>query len=295
MDPGASGPNAKRLAAGVSRLRRRAPAIPGSADRRRPRAADRRSRRVRQRRMRVAPRKARPFVPGRRVVSDSRGTNAMSTDQPLSLTEAKRLAPNTDTILLRATRPADLETPIGAFLRLDDGGPAYLLESVEGGERLGRYSFLGDRTAAPARGARRPRSHPDPPARCRRVPPRPRDRDRAGARSARGHPPVRPAPPHRPDRGHAAIHRRRRRRARLRRGVDLRADRPAAGARSGRGAHGRLHRNRPRDRVRPPDPHDLGDRLAAHRSPGPGRPLPDRRGGDLRGARTHGATKSRRS
>ena len=67
----------------------------------------------------------------------------MTTDQPLSLTEAKRLAPNTDTILLRATRPADLETPIGAFLRLDDGGPAYLLESVEGGERLGRYSFLG--------------------------------------------------------------------------------------------------------------------------------------------------------
>jgi anthranilate synthase component 1 len=67
----------------------------------------------------------------------------MTTDQPLSLTEAQRLAPNTDTILLRATRPADLETPIGAFLRLDDGGPAYLLESVEGGERLGRYSFLG--------------------------------------------------------------------------------------------------------------------------------------------------------
>ena len=67
----------------------------------------------------------------------------MSTDRPLSLTEAKRLAPNTDTILLRATRSADLQTPIGAFLRLDDGGPAYLLESVEGGERLGRYSFLG--------------------------------------------------------------------------------------------------------------------------------------------------------
>jgi anthranilate synthase component 1 len=67
----------------------------------------------------------------------------MTTTDPLSLTEAKRLAPNADTILLRATRPADLETPIGAFLRLDDGNPAYLLESVEGGERLGRYSFLG--------------------------------------------------------------------------------------------------------------------------------------------------------
>ncbi len=63
---------------------------------------------------------------------------------PLSLTEVKRLAGTADTILLRATRTADLETPIGAFLRLDDGiTPAYLLESVEGGERLGRYSFLG--------------------------------------------------------------------------------------------------------------------------------------------------------
>jgi anthranilate synthase component 1 len=63
---------------------------------------------------------------------------------PLSITEVRRLAGTADTILLRASRTADLETPIGAFLRLDDGvTPAYLLESVEGGERLGRYSFLG--------------------------------------------------------------------------------------------------------------------------------------------------------
>jgi anthranilate synthase component 1 len=67
----------------------------------------------------------------------------MTTADPISLAQAQRLSANADTILLRATRPADLETPIGAFLRLDDGGPAYLLESVEGGERLGRYSFLG--------------------------------------------------------------------------------------------------------------------------------------------------------
>ena len=67
----------------------------------------------------------------------------MTTSDPISLAQAQRIAANADTILLRATRPADLETPIGAFLRLDDGGPAYLLESVEGGERLGRYSFLG--------------------------------------------------------------------------------------------------------------------------------------------------------
>jgi anthranilate synthase component 1 len=68
----------------------------------------------------------------------------MSTQNPLSLAEVKRLAGRADTIRLRASRDADLETPIGAFLRLDDGvTPAYLLESVEGGERLGRYSFLG--------------------------------------------------------------------------------------------------------------------------------------------------------
>ncbi|MEO7663485.1 MAG: chorismate-binding protein, partial [Candidatus Limnocylindrales bacterium] len=67
-----------------------------------------------------------------------------SSADPLSLAEAKRHSAMADTVLLRATRPADLETPIGAFLRLDDGTtPAYLLESVEGGERLGRYSFLG--------------------------------------------------------------------------------------------------------------------------------------------------------
>ena len=68
---------------------------------------------------------------------------ATLTEEPISRTEAKRLAADYDTVLLRATRDADLETPIGAFLALDDGTPAYLLESVEGGERLGRYSFLG--------------------------------------------------------------------------------------------------------------------------------------------------------
>ncbi len=67
----------------------------------------------------------------------------MSMTDPFSLAQVKRLATGADTVLLRATRAADLETPIGAFLRLDDSGPAFLLESVEGGERLGRYSFFG--------------------------------------------------------------------------------------------------------------------------------------------------------
>jgi len=38
---------------------------------------------------------------------------------------------------------ADLDTPVSAYLKLATLGPRYLLESVEGGERLARYSFLG--------------------------------------------------------------------------------------------------------------------------------------------------------
>ncbi len=37
----------------------------------------------------------------------------------------------------------DLHTPVSAFHKLDDGRFAYLLESVEGGENVGRYSFMG--------------------------------------------------------------------------------------------------------------------------------------------------------
>ncbi len=39
--------------------------------------------------------------------------------------------------------PADLDTPLSAFLRLRPGPYAFLLESVEGGEKWARYSFLG--------------------------------------------------------------------------------------------------------------------------------------------------------
>jgi anthranilate synthase component 1 len=39
--------------------------------------------------------------------------------------------------------PADLLTPVGAFLRIRRRGPAFLLESVERGQQVGRYSFLG--------------------------------------------------------------------------------------------------------------------------------------------------------
>jgi anthranilate synthase component 1 len=39
--------------------------------------------------------------------------------------------------------PGDLETPVSCFLKIADGEHAFLLESVEGGNVQGRYSFLG--------------------------------------------------------------------------------------------------------------------------------------------------------
>ena len=44
--------------------------------------------------------------------------------------------------------PADLETPISVYLKLRDDQPSFLLESVEGGERIARYSFIGIRPQA---------------------------------------------------------------------------------------------------------------------------------------------------
>jgi anthranilate synthase component 1 len=38
---------------------------------------------------------------------------------------------------------ADMDTPLSLFRRLDDGRTSFLFESVEGGEKWGRYSFIG--------------------------------------------------------------------------------------------------------------------------------------------------------
>src|SRR5262245_13516916 len=40
---------------------------------------------------------------------------------------------------------ADLDTPVSAFRKVDEGPYSFLLESVEGGEKWGRYSLLGSR------------------------------------------------------------------------------------------------------------------------------------------------------
>ena len=44
---------------------------------------------------------------------------------------------------------ADLDPPLSLFRRLDDGATSFLFESVQGGEKWARYSFLG--TGARAR------------------------------------------------------------------------------------------------------------------------------------------------
>ncbi len=49
-----------------------------------------------------------------------------------------------DLVPIYRTLPADLETPVSVFMKLALGPvPAFLLESVEGGEQLARYSFIG--------------------------------------------------------------------------------------------------------------------------------------------------------
>jgi len=55
-----------------------------------------------------------------------------------------RLAKTHTLVPVYRTVTADLETPVSAFLRVAASEPqAFLLESVEGGERVGRYTFIG--------------------------------------------------------------------------------------------------------------------------------------------------------
>jgi anthranilate synthase component I len=44
--------------------------------------------------------------------------------------------------------PADIDTPISVYLKLRGLGPSFLLESVEGGEHLARYSIIGTQPRA---------------------------------------------------------------------------------------------------------------------------------------------------
>lgn len=62
-----------------------------------------------------------------------------------SLEEVRKLAESGNFIPVYRELPADLETPVSVYLKLKQRrtGPSFLLESVERGEQLGRYSFIG--------------------------------------------------------------------------------------------------------------------------------------------------------
>jgi anthranilate synthase component 1 len=59
------------------------------------------------------------------------------------LVEARRLALAHNVLPITHSFVSDLETPVSAFLKLGAPRRAFLLESAEQGQHLGRYSFLG--------------------------------------------------------------------------------------------------------------------------------------------------------
>ena len=60
-----------------------------------------------------------------------------------TLEEVRKLKKDGNLVPVYREIVADLETPVSAFLKINRGGHSFLLESIEGGERLARYSFIG--------------------------------------------------------------------------------------------------------------------------------------------------------
>ena len=60
-----------------------------------------------------------------------------------TLDEARALTGDHNLIPVTHSFIEDCETPVSAFLKLRGSGPAFLLESAEQGQRVGRWSFIG--------------------------------------------------------------------------------------------------------------------------------------------------------
>ena len=60
-----------------------------------------------------------------------------------TLDEVRQLKKHGNLVPVYQEIRADLETPVSAYLKIARGDYSFLLESVEGGERLARYSFIG--------------------------------------------------------------------------------------------------------------------------------------------------------
>ena len=65
-----------------------------------------------------------------------------------SLARVERLAEQGNLVPVYRELPADLETPVSVYMKLQDEGPSFLLESIAGGEHVARYSFVGVRPRA---------------------------------------------------------------------------------------------------------------------------------------------------
>src|SRR3989338_2192860 len=61
----------------------------------------------------------------------------------LSLREFLKLSKKGNVIPVFKEISADLDTPVSAFLKIKKSDYAFLLESVEGQEKIARFSFLG--------------------------------------------------------------------------------------------------------------------------------------------------------
>ena len=88
----------------------------------------------------------------------------MSEILPTNYEQFLELAAQGTVVPLVRTVVADLLTPVSAYLRIESGGEqAFLLESVEGGEKIARYSFLGCRphTIVRARGGAEAAGNPE--------------------------------------------------------------------------------------------------------------------------------------
>ena len=149
---------------------------------------------------------------------------------------------------------ADTETPVTALMKLADRPHLFLLESVEGGEKWGRYSFLGadllaifrvrgDEIVIEEKGSVQRRLHGGDPLRFLKESPQPL--------------------PARPGGGSAAVLRGRRGVSRLRHGPLLRKA-PRGGSRRRSDRRCRLYDHRLAGRLRQRPPHDQGRRLRRH-------------------------------
>src|SRR5919201_1547954 len=71
-------------------------------------------------------------------------TPNMPSITPATYEEFLAMAGRGTVVPLLKTVMADLLTPVSAYLRIERSSPqAFLLESIEGGEKIARYSFLG--------------------------------------------------------------------------------------------------------------------------------------------------------